>query len=1757
MAAIVSKTNNPDDEALMDNKSQAEHTSDRGLIIEKDVEDAQVDVVAIHGLGGGRRKTWTLETDENDCWLPTVFPGRVMLYGYDTTINSFPFRRRDIIREARLLLQSLQKRRNEEELSRRPVIFVSHGLGGLIVKAAIIIASRDPKVYEYLLPAVRVLVFFEFPHMLDSIGFLEVDLRAHMTEALGIVMDKDAEYLLDTSRVLAETIEEVNEMFLHSNMTVQARIIDYHSQATLPGSYFRGFGKVVTKLRPSFGFKQAVVREHRSVTRLNDLEVTELQSEAELWITKGPSPDHDQAIRDFVSQASPMFPPAPSAIPTALIPAIQKLLEADHNVVLHVQTAPGDNSPVFEGICSYLFSEEKNHGFFNFKFDDSDVRFNSIDNMLRTITCLHMYEQITDESTRSLASYLTKFSSIGTRDLLHYLGRVIPVDLSNLNTFVYVIDGLDKCGEGASEFVVYLNHLLGIEAHRFKFIIRTTSGANYHLLSEFSRIPSDFLATFVMEQKEGDIKIVAPQLCTGRTGFNSEALMVLDELENMFGEDLCLLSILQNWLNSDSRTLTSVEKDLMKLKGATSSQIFAALLSDMPPERHTWANTILLWVSLAFRPLLIEELCLLSYLIRLKTHKGARYENYQQILGFFNGILKKYHGEVRFAHPDIHPWLESDAVEYGPYLSSTQAWWQEIQRGEEGHAQILRTCLEYLIMPYLLCFTDWPTAHPFPYAAMYWPSHFRMSGNSPSAASAKALAVPLLQGHALRLQWMGYYSSHANCLARPEPDTHEPAAIAANLGLEDLVEKLTLTADISGKPTSEAISNIMVEAVRSGDINLVRRFLPTSSTRLRLEDPRLESLVRAAVTSGCSDIVDEIVKRMPSARVEGSHLPSWTSDLFLMAVWTDNADLARCLLDLGTDPCVIFKVEDGGSNGPFGIAVMRNAISLISLLIERGYDINPGKGIEKPNFLVTVAVWGTPEVIRLLYAKGLHPNAVNDLGDTVFEIAVRWGRHVVLDTLLELAELGEYLRHGSDHPLITTARRGYAKCNEILLKHGADPNAIDKRGNALKCAILSDNWRVCQQLFEQPKLDVDHGGSDGKAPLLVAIGVKWEKEIVKGLLDRGAKIEAREPGDWKRTCLLLASARVSPLGEVIKILLEHGADITARDSEGWTPLFTAVIFGSLNVIQQLIDAGSDVSAVCGPEKQNLLHAAAYRPKVIPVLLAKGLDPSMKGMAEYSPLEIAASRSAEGLRLMLNCPLENKTALSVSLWRAVLDGNEESVELLLEAGADVNYTDSTRTPLLCYAVHKGYDAIVQLLLEFRADVNSRDAHGDNALHYIGRSTSLAVVKRLVNAGAKLDATGQTGITPLVNVISSGNLDIFYYLLSKKETRLSINVVGEYGAALHRVCRCNLGNNLEPMRLLVDNGADVNLDCAGNLIGTPLFQACLRAGDNYAPLKEEMVTYLLENNAKVDSLHNDTLPIHAASMCCSVNIIKILIDKGADPEAIDNLHRKPLHLACYNSLAAVEALIAALEERGASAESSSNAGLGHDFGLKDVLGRVPLHYTVATGDIALITYVLERSLAAGLTVNVPDNDGWTPLLWALRDADLFEWGDDGRDRRVDEVVRLLLDRGADPAVRVSVPAIMDAPENEWFAVDVGRYYGTSSEVIGLLEERLPQVRDRYKSAKIGDPFLRQFCDGCDLNCPDYMICFKCYGHFEKFHPPHDFVQGGTHHGVEDEEVEAAGSVAGSSPRETDNGKNYDDDDDDNLDLNSDVISDDDIS
>lgn len=97
-------------------------------------------IVAVHGLGGDYKRTWTGAKDK--LWLQDFLPvqleqeniaARVMSFGYNSS-TVFSKSVTDIEDTAADLLIRLYDERQSKEEEKRPIIFVAHSLGGIIVK---------------------------------------------------------------------------------------------------------------------------------------------------------------------------------------------------------------------------------------------------------------------------------------------------------------------------------------------------------------------------------------------------------------------------------------------------------------------------------------------------------------------------------------------------------------------------------------------------------------------------------------------------------------------------------------------------------------------------------------------------------------------------------------------------------------------------------------------------------------------------------------------------------------------------------------------------------------------------------------------------------------------------------------------------------------------------------------------------------------------------------------------------------------------------------------------------------------------------------------------------------------------------------------------------------------------------------------------------------------------------------------------------------------------------------------------------------------------------------------------------------------------------------------------------------------------------------------------------------------------------------------------------------------------------------------
>ena len=109
------------------------------------------DIIAIHGITGDYEKTWMVEqgttrdklgTQENLIWLRDYLaediaedhhPARIFSYGYEADVT-FSKSKAVLDTWATSLLNAIKQKRRKKDAQCRPLIFIFHSMGGLVLK---------------------------------------------------------------------------------------------------------------------------------------------------------------------------------------------------------------------------------------------------------------------------------------------------------------------------------------------------------------------------------------------------------------------------------------------------------------------------------------------------------------------------------------------------------------------------------------------------------------------------------------------------------------------------------------------------------------------------------------------------------------------------------------------------------------------------------------------------------------------------------------------------------------------------------------------------------------------------------------------------------------------------------------------------------------------------------------------------------------------------------------------------------------------------------------------------------------------------------------------------------------------------------------------------------------------------------------------------------------------------------------------------------------------------------------------------------------------------------------------------------------------------------------------------------------------------------------------------------------------------------------------------------------------------------------
>jgi hypothetical protein len=132
-------------------------------------DEKTIDVVAVHGLQGDLYQTWTHEN--GTMWLESILPdkipyARIMTFGYNSAIAFSSSEAMLEDKSMELINRLSMKRTSVGNGSTRPIVFVCHSLGGILVKKALILAherSSDTH-YRTILDNTKAIAFLGVPH---------------------------------------------------------------------------------------------------------------------------------------------------------------------------------------------------------------------------------------------------------------------------------------------------------------------------------------------------------------------------------------------------------------------------------------------------------------------------------------------------------------------------------------------------------------------------------------------------------------------------------------------------------------------------------------------------------------------------------------------------------------------------------------------------------------------------------------------------------------------------------------------------------------------------------------------------------------------------------------------------------------------------------------------------------------------------------------------------------------------------------------------------------------------------------------------------------------------------------------------------------------------------------------------------------------------------------------------------------------------------------------------------------------------------------------------------------------------------------------------------------------------------------------------------------------------------------------------------------------------------------------------------------
>ena len=830
--------------------------------------------------------------------------------------------------------------------------------------------------------------------------------------------------------------------------------------------------------------------------------------------------------------------------------------------------------------------------------------------------------------------------------------------------------------------------------------------------------------------------------------------------------------------------------------------------------------------------------------------------------------------------------------------------------------------------------------------------------------------------------------------AYPDGDACLHAAIAADCSKETIQELIDHGAEVNNVNKRGRTALLLGCFYRQMDSIKV---LLEAGANPSIADEEGFSCLHAAIDGICSrDTLQALIDH-------GAHIDATRKDgtnALLRACTTGQSDSVTFLLESGAD----VNIAKANGNTCLHEAINGNCNGdALQKIVQQGVDVNFVNS-KSETALIHACHKAQAESIKILLEKGADPNISNADDHTCLHAAVHGccTNETLQEIITHHAHLDAQDTDGATALFLACGYRQHGTI-KILLEAGCNPNSAANKGiTCLMAAVFAGCSKNIIRSIISHGANVNATTISNESALSVACKMKY-MDIIRVLLHSGANPNiAVNHGD---TCLQRAIC-AGCTKEVIQAIIDHSADVNATNKKNVTALMLACEIGNKDAINVLLNAGAnpDIAAAYdydddyeefnddedddGGGDTCLHYAVKYDccTEVLQAIISHGGDVNATNKRNVTPLMRACEKgNKDTINVLLNAGADpnithadGETCLHDSARNASC--SKEVLQAIISHGADVNATDKNgRTALSCASGRGNADAI-DVLLKAGADPNIRDGVGDTCLHEsaLGQFAESSIndctdvnVTNITNQSALVlvcRKPGLVAVSVLLKSVTDPNVadtnrdslhcDPIHNHISKElsqtvtELGAKLYVLKGGGSAATKLYTCNTKHN-ESMKAILRSGADTTI---ANMFG----DTCLH--------------HFLHREYLSNEYDHETL--------------QMLLDHGAPVNATNKNHQTAYMLACHQGN--IDAMCAFV-----------NAGA--DPNITDSWGNTSLHLVAQGGSGKL---VLERLMEHSANVNAMNNKGATAIMLAC---------EAGQTEAVNtDAINVLLNAGADPDI-----------------------------------------------------------------------------------------------------------------------------------------------